>query len=99
MSRSEGTERSPCSRVAGTGAYVPERRLTNADLEKLVETSDQWITERTGIKERRVAAEGEAASDMALQASRRALEMAGLQASDLDMIVVGTISADMPLPA
>ncbi len=89
----------PASRVAGTGAYAPARVVTNSELEKLVDTSDQWITERTGIKERRVAAEGEAASDMALEASRRALEMAGLTAKDLDMIIVGTISADMPLPA
>ena len=89
----------PRSRIAGTGAYVPERVMTNAELEKLVDTSDEWIQERTGIKQRRVAAEGEAASDMAVQAARRALEAAGLSATDLDMIVVGTISADMPLPA
>ncbi len=89
----------PASRIAGTGAYAPARVLSNADLERLVDTSDEWITERTGIKERRVAAEGEAASDMALVASRRALEAAGIEAADLDMIIVGTISADMPLPA
>jgi 3-oxoacyl-[acyl-carrier-protein] synthase-3 len=89
----------PRSRIAGTGAYVPERVMTNAGLEKLVDTSDQWIQERTGIKERRIAAEGESASDMAVQAARRALEAAGLSAGDLDMIIVGTISADMPLPA
>ena len=89
----------PRSRIAGTGAYVPERVMTNAALEKLVDTSDEWIQERTGIKERRIAAEGESASDMAVQAARRALEAAGLSASDLDMIIVGTISADMPLPA
>jgi len=89
----------PRSRVAGTGAYVPERVLTNQALEAMVDTSDEWITERTGIKERRIAAEGEAASDMAVAAARRALEAAGLSATDLDMIVVGTISADMPLPA
>jgi 3-oxoacyl-[acyl-carrier-protein] synthase-3 len=89
----------PKSRIAGIGAYAPARVLSNAELEKIVDTSDQWITERTGIKERRVAADGEAASDMALEASRRALELAGLTAKDLDMIIVGTISADMPLPA
>lgn len=89
----------PRSRIAGTGAYAPERVLSNFDLEKLVDTSDQWIVERTGIKERRVAAADETASDMALEASKRALGMAGLEAKDLDMIVVGTISADMPLPA
>lgn len=89
----------PKSRIAGTGAYVPEKILTNHDLEKLVDTSDEWIRERTGIGERRVAADGEAASDMAVAAARRALEAAGLTPADLDMIVVGTISADMPLPA
>lgn len=89
----------PKSRIAGTGAYVPEKILTNHDLEKLVDTSDEWIRERTGIRERRVAADGEAASDMAVAAARRALEAAGLTPADLDMIVVGTISADMPLPA
>ncbi len=89
----------PRSRIAGTGAYVPERVMTNAELEKLVDTSDEWIQERTGIKERRIAAEGEAASDMAVGAARRALEAAGLGPTDLDMIIVGTISADMPLPA
>ncbi|MFO0566519.1 MAG: beta-ketoacyl-ACP synthase III [Polyangiaceae bacterium] len=75
------------------------KRSTNHDLEKLVDTSDEWIRERTGIGERRVAADGEAASDMAVAAARRALEAAGLTPADLDMIVVGTISADMPLPA
>jgi 3-oxoacyl-[acyl-carrier-protein] synthase III len=89
----------PASRIAGTGAYAPERVLTNFDLEKIVDTSDQWIQDRTGIKERRIAADGESASDLALEASRRALEMAGLEPADLDMIIVGTISADMPLPA
>jgi 3-oxoacyl-[acyl-carrier-protein] synthase III len=89
----------PGSRIAGTGAYAPERVVTNFDLEKLVDTSDGWITERTGIKARHVAADGEAASDMAQHAAERALERAGLEARDLDMIIVGTISADMPLPA
>src|SRR5258706_12360798 len=87
------------SRIGGTGAYVPERVLSNAELEKIVDTSDEWITERTGIKERRIAGEGEAASDMAAAAARRALEAAGIGPRDLDMIIVGTISADMPLPA
>lgn len=89
----------PKSRIAGTGAYVPEKVLTNRELEKLVDTSDEWIRERTGIGERRVAAEGEASSDMAVKAAKRALEAAGIGPDDLDMIVVGTISADMPLPA
>jgi hypothetical protein len=89
----------PKSRIAGTGAYVPEKVLSNLDIEKLVDTSDEWIRERTGIGERRVAAEGEASSDMAVKAAKRALEAAGIGPDDLDMIVVGTISADMPLPA
>ncbi|MCC6872920.1 MAG: ketoacyl-ACP synthase III [Sandaracinaceae bacterium] len=92
-------ERRVWSRIVGTGAYVPERVLTNFDLEKIVDTSDAWITERTGIKERRLASEGEAASDMALAAARAALATAELAPDDLDMIVVGTISADQPLPA
>ena len=87
------------SRIRGTGSYVPARVVTNAELERIVDTSDEWITTRTGIKERRFAADDEASSDMALVASLRALEMAGLTASDLDMIVVGTISADMRIPA
>lgn len=89
----------PKSRVLGTGAYAPEKVLTNHELEKLVDTSDAWIRERTGIAERRVAADDEAASDLAFRAAERALDAAGLTAQDLDMIIVGTISADMPLPA
>ncbi len=87
------------SRIVGTGSYTPARVVTNGDLEHIVDTSDEWITTRTGIKERRFAADDEAASDMARHASQRALEMAGLAPTDLDMIVVGTISADMRLPA
>jgi 3-oxoacyl-[acyl-carrier-protein] synthase-3 len=93
-----GTER-PGSQILGTGAYAPEKILTNRDLEKMVDTSDEWIRERTGINERRIAADGEAASDLALRASQRALEAAGARPSDLDMIIVGTISADHPMPA
>ena len=87
------------SRIVGTGAYAPERTVTNFDLEKMVDTSDEWITERTGIKERRFAADGEAASDLALRASRRALEAARLSPADLGMIIVGTVTGDMRLPA
>ena len=95
MASEQGTH----SRILGTGAYAPERVLTNHDLEKLVDTSDEWISERTGIKQRHIAREDEAASDMALVAARRALESAGLSPSDLDMIIVGTISGDVPMPA
>ena len=85
--------------ITGVGSYVPDRILTNADLERLVETSDEWITTRTGIKERRIAAEGEATSDMATAAARKALERAGVTASDLDLIIVATITPDMPFPS
>ena len=87
------------SHLLGTGAYCPKRILTNQDLEKLVDTTDAWISERTGIKERRIAAEGEVTSDMAVVAARHALAMASTRAEDLDMIIVATISADMPLPS
>lgn len=89
----------PASRIAGTGSYVPERVVTNSDLEKMVDTSDEWITQRVGIRERRFAAPGEASSDMAHQAAVRALEAAQLSPADLDMIVVGTITPDMQIPA
>jgi len=85
--------------ILGTGAYAPERVLTNADLEKMVETSDAWITERTGIKERRIAAPNEQTSDMAVKAAIRALEMARTRAEELDLIIVGTVSPDMPMPS
>jgi 3-oxoacyl-[acyl-carrier-protein] synthase-3 len=85
--------------IFGTGSYAPKRILTNRDLETMVATSDAWITERTGIKERRIAAEGEVTSDMAVMAARRALAMADTKAEDLDIVIVATISADMPLPS
>jgi 3-oxoacyl-[acyl-carrier-protein] synthase III len=89
----------PHSVILGTGAYAPDKVLTNGDLEKLVDTSDAWITERTGIKERRVAADEQASSDLALKAAQRALEAAGITAKDLDMIIVGTVTPDLPMPA
>ncbi|MBA2614722.1 MAG: ketoacyl-ACP synthase III [Actinobacteria bacterium] len=85
--------------IAGVGVYVPERVLTNAELERMVDTSDEWITDRTGIKERRIAAEDEAASDMALPAARQALESAGVDAGELDMVIVATSTPDMLFPA
>jgi 3-oxoacyl-[acyl-carrier-protein] synthase-3 len=87
------------SRIIGTGRYLPERVLSNFDLEKMVETSDEWIVTRTGIRERRIAAENEACSDLSLAASQQALAMAGMDAKDLDGIIVGTISGDMQFPA
>jgi 3-oxoacyl-[acyl-carrier-protein] synthase-3 len=86
-------------KIAGTGSYVPERVLTNADLEKLVETTDEWIMSRTGIKERRIAAEGEATSDLATKAALRAMEAAGVTAEEIDLIIVGTISPDTFFPS
>jgi len=83
----------------GTGSALPEKVITNFDLEKMVETSDQWITERTGIKERRQASPHETTSSLSVLASRKALEMAGLTARDLDLIICSTISPDMPLPS
>jgi 3-oxoacyl-[acyl-carrier-protein] synthase-3 len=86
-------------RIVGTGMAVPERVLTNADLERLVDTSDEWITSRTGIKERRIAAEDESLSSFALPASRRALEMAGVAGGEIDLVVCATVTPDMPFPA
>ena len=85
--------------IIGTGSYVPEKVLTNRDLEKIVETTDEWIVERTGIRERRMAAPGENTSDMALKAAIRALEMASTRADELDLVIVGTVTPDMPMPA
>ena len=89
----------PAAKILGTGHHAPERILTNADLEKMVDTSDAWITERTGIKERHIAAPGELTSDMATAAAKKAIAAAGITADQLDMIIVGTISGDMPMPA
>ncbi len=89
----------PKSRILGTGHYVPEKVLGNVDLERMVDTSDAWIAERTGIRRRHVAADNEVTSDMAAAAARNALESAGLNAADIDMIIVGTISGDSPMPA
>jgi 3-oxoacyl-[acyl-carrier-protein] synthase-3 len=87
------------ARITGTGSYVPSRVLTNAELERMVATSDEWIVERTGIRERRVAAHGEACSDLGMVAAERALKAAGVPATDLDMILVATCTGDLPMPA
>ena len=89
----------PSARIIGTGSYLPPKVLTNADLEKLVDTSDEWILTRTGIVERRIAPEEAATSDLALRAAQAALEAAGLDPADLDMILVATITPDMPFPS
>jgi hypothetical protein len=88
----------PCS-ITGVGSYVPERILTNAELEKMVETSDEWITSRTGIKERRIAAANEFTSDLATKAAERAMKMAGVTAEQIDLIIVATLTPDMPFPS
>lgn len=85
--------------IAGTGFYVPEKVLTNADLEKIVDTTDEWIISRTGIRERRIIAPGETASSMAEIAARQALDSAGITPEDLDLIIVGTITPDELLPS
>lgn len=85
--------------IVGLGAYLPERRLTNADLESLVDTSDEWIMTRTGIQERRLAAEGQATSDLGVLAARQAIADAGLAPSDIDFLVVGTSSPDHIFPS
>ncbi len=85
-------------KIAGTGSYVPDRVLTNHDLEKMVDTSDEWIRTRTGIRERRVAAPGQPTSELALEAALRALEAADLDADDIQLIIVGTITPDHPFP-
>jgi 3-oxoacyl-[acyl-carrier-protein] synthase-3 len=85
--------------ITGLGAYVPERVLTNRELEQMVETSDEWITERTGIRERRIAAPDQAASDLAEPACRDALERAGVRAEDVDLVIVATATPDMVFPA
>ncbi|GAB2702070.1 beta-ketoacyl-ACP synthase III [Paenibacillus thermoaerophilus] len=85
--------------ILGTGHYVPERVLTNADLEKMVETNDEWIVTRTGIRERRIASAEQASSDLAYEAAVKALANAGLSAEDLDLIVVATITPDMAFPS
>ena len=87
------------ARITGTGSYVPEKVLTNLDIEKFLDTNDEWIRARTGISERHIAADGEQTSDLATRAAERAMEMAGVSADEIDLIVVGTITGDYPWPA
>ncbi|MEM7208305.1 MAG: beta-ketoacyl-ACP synthase III [Pseudomonadota bacterium] len=87
------------SKIIGTGSYLPEKILHNSDLEKMVDTSDEWITNRTGIKKRHVAADGEFTLDLAEYASRAAIEAAGVSANDIDVIVVATTTADKVFPS
>jgi len=85
--------------IIGVGEYLPKKVLTNADLEKMVDTTDEWITTRTGIKQRRLAASGEAASDLAINAAKEALKDARLKVQDLDLIIVASITPDMQFPS
>src|SRR5207247_5244578 len=85
--------------IRGTGSSLPARILTNADLEKMVDTSDEWITSRTGIRERRIAAPDEFMSPFATRAAEAALSAAGIPASDLDLVICATVTPDMPIPA
>jgi len=87
-----------CS-ISGVGSYVPAKILTNAELERMVDTSDEWITTRTGIKERRIAAKNEFTSDLGAQAALRAMQRAGVTADEIELIVVATITPDMPFPS
>ena len=87
------------TRIVGTGMAVPDKILTNADLEKMVDTTDEWIVSRTGIRERRIASEDEALSDFAVPAARRALEMAGIPGKEVDLVICATVSPDTPFPA
>lgn len=87
------------AKVVGAGSYAPETVLTNSDLEKVVDTSDAWITRRTGIKERRIATGGMVTSEMAARAARQALDQSGVEAKDLDLVVVGTVTPDRQFPS
>jgi 3-oxoacyl-[acyl-carrier-protein] synthase-3 len=87
------------SKIVGTGGYLPEKVLTNADLEKMVETSDEWITTRTGIKERHIAAEGETTCDLAEKAARLAIEAAGIDKDEIDLIIIATTTPDRVFPS
>jgi len=85
--------------ITGLGAYAPERVITNAELSQLVETSDEWIVERTGIRERRIAADSQALSDLCLPAAQQALEQAGIEGKDVDLLIVATVTPDMMFPS
>ena len=98
--QSNAKSHTPCTcSIIGTGSYVPVRVMTNEDMSKIVDTSDEWITSRTGIKERRIAAPDEATSDLASNAARQAMEAAGVTAEDIDLIIVATVTPDMFFPS
>ena len=86
------------TRIAGTGRYLPERVLTNADLEKMVDTSDEWIRTRTGVERRHVARDDETTSDLCVEAAKVAMASAGVEPADIDLVVIGTTSPDLVFP-
>src|SRR5687767_6624073 len=85
--------------IAGTGSFVPDKRLTNDDLSKMVDTNDEWIVQRTGIRERRIAGPGESTATLATAAARRALDAAGITPQDLDLLICGTVTPEMVFPS
>ena len=87
------------ARIAGTGGYLPERVVTNKDLEEMVDTTDDWIRDRSGIKRRHIAAKGEKTSDLAVVAAQRAMEAAGIDVSEVDLIIVATSTPDKVFPS
>jgi len=89
---------SPRAVIAGLGSAVPEKVLSNADLEKMIDTNDEWITKRTGIKERRIVSDGQSTVTLSVEAAGKALDQAGMTAADLDLIICATITPEMPLP-
>jgi len=95
----EENNKSDAVAIVGTGAYLPEKILTNADLEKMVDTNDEWIVSRTGMRERRIARDDEPTSEMASAAAKQALESAGVAGKDVDLIIVATVTPDMPFPS
>lgn len=99
LSEDKGVINKMKARIIATGSYLPDKVLTNHDLEKMVDTNDEWIVTRTGIEERRIAADDQSTSDMAIIAAQRALDMAGVKAEEIDLIVMGTITGDYPWPA
>ena len=99
MSKARGTIASTTTRIVGLGSYAPPQVMTNDDLSKMVDTSDEWIQARTGIKERHVVAQSEATSDMAIKAARRALDMASIRAPEVDLIIVATCTPDRLMPS
>lgn len=100
MTGNQTPYRSPYrSKILGTGHYLPEKVLTNVDLEKMVDTNDEWIVERTGIRERHIASPGEVTTDLALKAARQALAAANLGAEDLDLIIFSTVTGDQVMPS